>query len=175
MLNDFPSFLNDHAACERKASATGLNFVVQYPDRTELIEPMIQIAREELLHFQQVYTLLKKQGLQLSSDERTPYVNKLLSLIRTGRDQRFLDRLLTFGIIEARGAERFGIVAENISDPELKVFYQKLTQSEKQHHEFFLKMALKYFSTDEVELRLDELLTAEAEIMKELPLRAAVQ
>ena len=57
VFSDFDSFLVDHAACERKASATGMNFVVRYPDRPELVEPLIEFAREELEHFQIVYEI----------------------------------------------------------------------------------------------------------------------
>ena len=55
VTEEFDSFLLDHAACERKASATALTFVAHYPDRPELVAAMIQLAREELDHFQQVY------------------------------------------------------------------------------------------------------------------------
>ena len=34
---DVDSFLRDHAACERKASAAALGFVAHYPDRRELV------------------------------------------------------------------------------------------------------------------------------------------
>ena len=48
VFSDFDAFLIDHAACERKASATGMSFVVRYPDKAPLIEPLIEFAREEL-------------------------------------------------------------------------------------------------------------------------------
>ena len=35
VMADFDTFLIDHAACERKASAAALSFVVRYPDRSE--------------------------------------------------------------------------------------------------------------------------------------------
>jgi tRNA-(ms[2]io[6]A)-hydroxylase len=172
--SDFSLFLTDHAACERKASATGINFVVQYPDRTELLDPMIRFAREELLHFQQVCRLLQQRGLTTRADERNPYVNRLLANIRHGRDERFLDRLLTFGIIEARGAERFSILGEQLENIEMKNFYQQLADAEKRHQELFIEMARIYFSADQVEHRLEELLDREAEIVSSLPLRASV-
>ena len=37
VLSDFPKFLQDHADCERKASALALSFVAKYPDRLEII------------------------------------------------------------------------------------------------------------------------------------------
>ncbi len=51
VMADFDHFLLDHASCERKASANAMSFVVRYPDRKALLEPMICLAKEELAHF----------------------------------------------------------------------------------------------------------------------------
>ncbi len=67
-VDEFDTFLVDHAACERKASATALTFVSHYPDRPELVSAMIQLAREELDHFHRVYQELAARGLQLGAD-----------------------------------------------------------------------------------------------------------
>ena len=45
-MGDFDRFLIDHAACERKASATAMSFVVRYPDRDRVLEPLIALAIE---------------------------------------------------------------------------------------------------------------------------------
>ena len=37
VMADFNSFLQDHADCERKASAMAMSFVAKYPDRKEII------------------------------------------------------------------------------------------------------------------------------------------
>ncbi|MEL7341532.1 MAG: tRNA isopentenyl-2-thiomethyl-A-37 hydroxylase MiaE, partial [Bacteroidota bacterium] len=37
VLEDFDTFLQDHANCERKASAMAMSFVAKYPDRLEII------------------------------------------------------------------------------------------------------------------------------------------
>lgn len=174
VLENFDDFLVDHAACERKASATAVQFVVKYPDRPELVEPMIRLAREELLHFHQVARLVQKRNLSLRGDERDPYVNALLKEMRNGRDEHFLDRLLCFGLIERRGTERFGLVAKHITEPSLKDFYEKLTEAEARHHLLFTQCASLYFSREEIESRLQELSVREAEIVRNLPLRAAV-
>lgn len=170
----FDEFLCDHAACERKASATGVQFVVRYPDRTSLIDPMLRLAREELLHFHQVMRILTKRGLKFEADEKDPYINALLKKMRTGRSENFLDRLLVFSIVERRGTERFGIVAENLKDTELKDFYKNLTEAEARHYELFLNIAYEFFSTKVVDERVDYFLDQEAEIVEQLPLRAAV-
>lgn len=174
VLADFDQFIKDHAACERKASATGINFVVQYPDRAELVDAMIRLAREELMHFHQVSKLATRRGIVLQGDEKDPYVNSLLDCLRNGREQRLLDRLLAFGIIEARGCERFGLVGQALKDKELSRFYQRLAKSEARHHQMFIELAHKYFETDMIESRLSELLLEERRILSETPLRPAV-
>lgn len=173
-IENFDSFILDHAACERKASATGISLVVRYPDRSEIIMPLIKFSQEELVHFAEVMKLVKARKLQSPPDEKDLYMNKILGLIRKGRDEEFLDRLLCVGIVEARGCERFRIIGETIEDKPLKDFYIKLAKAEERHHELFVKLALKYFSSEVVEERLDELLTVEASIIKSLPIRAAV-
>lgn len=174
VMADFDAFLLDHAACERKASATGMAFVVRYPDRPELLEPMIELAREELEHFHQVYRIVAGRGLRLGADEKDPYVSRLLRMTRTGRDERLLDRLLIAGVVEARGCERFGLVAEALPAGELQRFYRDITRSEARHHGLFLRLARIYFADDIIAPRLDEVLDREAAIIDDLALRPAL-
>jgi tRNA-(ms[2]io[6]A)-hydroxylase len=174
VLKNFNTFLIDHAACERKASATGINFVVRFHDRPHLIDTMIRFSREELYHFHQVSKLALKRGLKLAADEKNIYINALLQQIRNGREEQLLDRLIVFGITEARGHERFGLVAKFMTDPDLKDFYAKLTAAEEGHSALFLKLAYFYFKPSLVNDRLNELLDFEATLVKSLPLRVAV-
>jgi tRNA-(ms[2]io[6]A)-hydroxylase len=173
-LRDFDTFLIDHASCERKASAVGMSFVVRYPDRSALVEPMIQFAREELEHFHQVYRLIAQRGLQLAADEEDAYVGLLMKEVRTGRDERFLDRLLVSSLIEARGCERIGLVAAELADARLRQFYERLGRAEGHHRELFLEIAQHYFPPETVAGRLDELLDAEAAAIQAVPYRHAL-
>ncbi len=173
-LGDFDAFLVDHAACERKASATALKLVSHYSDRTVLVRELIPFAQEELDHYAQVMRIILDRGLSTRPDERDPYVRALMQLIKRGPEQYFLDRLLVLGVIEARGCERFGMIAEALEPGPMKDFYTQITRSEARHHGLFVRLAREYFPTDVVQDRLDELLDAEAKIVDELPLRAAV-
>jgi tRNA-(ms[2]io[6]A)-hydroxylase len=173
-LADFDAFLIDHASCERKASSVGISFVVRYPDRKALLDPMIQFAREELEHFHQVFRLIEERGLSLREDYPDEYVNLIMAEVRTGRDERLLDRLLVSAVIEARGAERLGIVAEKLSEPRLKLFYERLTRAEKHHQSFFIEMAQLFFAPEVVTERLSELLEKEAEAIRNVPYRSAL-
>lgn len=172
VLADFDAFLIDHAACERKASALALSLVMHYPDRRELVKAMIALAQEELEHFAQVAELLDARGLVMTPDEKDPYVGALLKLRRRGTDEYFLDRLLLAGIIEARGCERFQMIADALPEGPDKTFYADIARAEARHHGLFVRLARRYFDDDVTRARLDELLDAEATIVAELPLRA---
>ncbi|HET6417405.1 MAG TPA: tRNA-(ms[2]io[6]A)-hydroxylase [Polyangiales bacterium] len=174
VLEDFDSFLVDHAACERKASATALKLVSHYSDRTLLVRELIPFAQEELDHYAQVMKIILERGLETRADEKDPYVGALMQLIKRGPEQYFLDRLLVLGVVEARGCERFGLVADALEPGALKDFYVEITRSEARHHGLFVRLAKEYFPTPRVQARLDELLDAEAKIVSELPHRPAV-
>jgi len=173
-LKDFDAFLLDHAACERKASAVGMSFVVRYPDRPLILEPMIQFAREELEHYHQVMRLCLKRGLVPERDEHDEYVNLLMKEVRFGREERFLDRLLASALIEARGAERLALVTDRLTDPELRNFYSRLARAEEHHREFFIEMARLFFPQAIVDHRLAELAEVEARAIQSVPHRSAL-
>lgn len=176
VMADFPSFLQDHADCERKASAMAMSFVAKYPDRVEIIPELIETGVEELEHFQKVYAHMAKRGIRLAKEmQPDPYITVLINLCHSDPINRFLDRLLLASIIECRGAERFRLVCEAVEDDdELKDFYQMLWTSEAKHGNIFVKMALNYFPEKQVYARLEELNNAEAKILATLPLRAAL-
>ena len=173
--SDFNAFLQDHADCERKASAMAMSFVAKYPDRKEIIPELIETAIEELEHFQRVYELLEQRGQTLlHSIGEDPYAKALVKQCHSGREERFLDRLLIASVMETRGAERFKMVSDAQSDPELFRFYKDLWTSEAKHGHIFVKMALHYFDRDQVYDRLDWWLDREAEIIENLDIRPAL-
>ena len=152
---DFSSFLQDHADCERKASATAMSLVAKYPNRLEIIPELIEIAIEELEHFQQVYKVMMSKGIQFShSIHDDPYIKALMAAQHSGLEERFLDRLLIASVVETRGAERFKIVADSLEDVELAKFYKMLWTSEAKHGHVYVKMALHYFPEEKVYDRL---------------------
>jgi tRNA-(ms[2]io[6]A)-hydroxylase len=172
---DLDRFLQDHAANERKVSGSALRMAVEHPEREHLVEAMIDVAREELGHFQRVYRLLRARGVGLAQDVPDPYMGALLKRLRRRVvDEFLLDRLLLFAIVEARGAERFHLLAEGLRDQRLRVFYRELTRAEARHHAVFLRLARSEFAASAVETRLDELLDADAAIAASVPLRPAL-
>lgn len=175
VMGDFDSFLQDHANCERKASAMAMSFVAKYPDRLEIIPELIDTAIEELEHFKSVYAIMEERGVKLPAEMgQDMYVKQLIDGCRSGREERFLDRLLLASIIECRGAERFRLVYEALEQGELKSFYHNLWASEAKHGNIFVKMALNYFEENDVYQRLEVLNALEAEVLQSLPLKPAL-
>lgn len=175
VMNDFDSFLQDHADCERKASAMAMSFVAKYPDRVEILPELIETGIEELEHFQQVYQLMESRGIQLQHTiGEDLYVKQLIKKCHSGRLERFMDRLLVASIVETRGAERFKMVADALEDEELKKFYKSLWVSEAKHGHIFVKMALNYFPEKDVYDRLEWWVQQEAEIINNLEIKPAL-
>ncbi len=175
VMSDFDSFLQDHADCERKASAMAMSFVAKYPDRKEILPELIETGIEELEHFQQVYALMEARGISLNhSIGEDLYVKGLIQNCHSGKLERFRDRLLIASVVETRGAERFRMVAEALEDPELKKFYKTLWTSEAKHGHIFVKMALNYFDEQEVYERLQWWTEQEAQVLDSLEIKAAL-
>ena len=171
---DFDTFLQDHAACERKASATAMTLASHYRDKEKLVTEMVDLACEELEHFRKVYACIVARGGRLGEDTKDRYVRDLTGLVRrTPADVYLLDRLLVAGVIEARGCERFRLLASSL-EPELGALYDDFARSEARHAGLFVRLAKLYFPEEDVAVRFDALRTAEADIMLALPLRPAL-
>lgn len=166
---NFHLFLADHAANERKAAASAMALVVQYPDRISLVETASRIAEEELRHFRQVFRRMRKMGAPLLPDEKDPYVGAFAKEIRSAGLPRLLDRLLVNSLIEMRGIERFWILATEFPDIEWRKFYDTLCRSEVGHGFAFIHEAEKIFEPNEIHERLDALLDVEAKACRSTP------
>jgi tRNA-(ms[2]io[6]A)-hydroxylase len=174
VLADFDPFLCDHAANEKKASGVALNLAAHYRDRIDLVTAMIDLAIEELSHYRDVVKLIRDRQLTLPPDQKDPYVNQIRGLIREGSDAYFLDRLLTAAIIEARGQERFGLIAQALPTGSLRNFYQAIHHSEARHAELFLGLAEQHCDRAAIGPRLEQLLAQEAVILAASPIRPAL-
>lgn len=170
VISDFDSFINDHAANEKKASAMAMSMAAHYPDRIQLLENMVDLALEELNHYRQVLRIMLKRGITPLPDEKDLYVNQLVKQTRKGSDHYFIDRLLSAAVIEARGAERFSLLGQHLQDPALSSFYKTLAKSESNHFELFLDLAKQYFPAAEVEERFEQWLSYEAIAIESCPI-----
>lgn len=162
--------LTDHAYCEQKAASTAISLIVSFPEYTELVEEMVALAREEMGHFKMVHDLIRRREKTLGRDRKDTYVIELLKFFPKGgsRTNQLVHRLLYAGLIEARSCERFRLLSEELEDKELAGFYHKLMISEAGHYTMFLKFARTYGEVDEVNRKWQDLLSYEAEIMKNL-------
>ncbi len=175
VIANFDLFLIDHANCERKASAMAMSFVAKYANRQEILSELIDIGIEELEHFKEVYQIMESRGIMLPNEiGQDFYINRLIEICRSGRDERFMDRLLLASLVETRGAERFKLVYENINEVDLKSFYRKLWASEARHGEVFVRMCLNFFDEKSVYKRLGEMIEFEGQILESLPIKAAL-
>ncbi|WP_375582142.1 tRNA-(ms[2]io[6]A)-hydroxylase [Cyclobacterium xiamenense] len=176
VMADFDAFLQDHADCERKASAMATSLIAKYPDRVKIIPDMIETAIEELEHFHQVFALMQRKGIPLNKEmKEDPYLKRLMPLTHGGtQESRFLSRMLLGSIVECRGCERFRMVSEAQADEELKKFYKTLWTSEAKHGNIFVALALEYFDEKTVYDRLHEMMEYEGEVIQSLPIAPAL-
>ncbi len=175
LLGNLDAFLCDHAHNERKVAAAALQLAAHQPRHNGLVRDLIAMAQEEVGHFGRIHALIVERGGQLGHDQPDPYMTAVHRQLRRPDNAAYLlDRLLTFGIVEARGCERFRMAAEALSPGPLGELYWELTASEARHHQCYVSWARELYPEVEVTSRLDELLAAEAVIAKSLPLRPAL-
>lgn len=166
--SNIEEILTDHAWCEQKALTNAINLIIQNPEMEDMVTDLLEIAREELLHFQQVHDLIKSRGLRLGREQKDDYVNELYKFMKRGEGHlmSLVDRLLFAAMIEARSCERFRVLSENIKDPELAVFYRRLMESEASHYSTFIGFARKCANGIDVDQRWREWLAYEAEVIQ---------
>lgn len=157
--------LLDHAHCEKKAVGAAVKLLFSYPHHRFLQEPLAALAREELLHFEQILARLDARAIRYATIRPSPYGMALHAHVRRDEPDRLLDLLLISALIEARSAERFQLLAEGVPDPELAELYRGLLASEARHHGVYLDLATSLVSRAVCEARLDVLAQAEAEIV----------
>jgi tRNA-(ms[2]io[6]A)-hydroxylase len=165
--------LTDHAWCEQKAATSCISLIQRYSAKERLVQELSPIVTEEWGHFRLVLAELNTRGLKLGRQRKDLYVNKLLEFeIRGGsEDQRFLDKLLIFALIEARSCERFKRLSEGLDDEYLRQFYRRFMESEAGHYHLFIELAETYLDKEEVRCRWKQWLEYEADIMTSQEIR----
>lgn len=142
-LGNTDILLIDHAHCEKKAAATALNLMFRYVERTELLEKMAQLAREELLHFEQVLEMINKRGVTYCHLTPSRYAAAMRAQAFTHEPNKLIDTLIIGALIEARSCERFYALSHHVDD-ELARYYRYLLKSESRHFEDYLALARDY-------------------------------
>jgi len=164
---DIPTLLLDHAHCEKKAAHTAVRFLFKYPEWPDLVAAMSKLAREELVHFDQVVRELKLRGLALKPLTSAHYAGELFSAAKKFGDT---GELLACALIEARSHERFVRLSEAVPDERLRDFYRELAAAEERHGSIYVELARERSDWDgeergEVGPLLAELTGREAEIL----------
>jgi tRNA-(ms[2]io[6]A)-hydroxylase len=160
--------LRDHAHCEKKAATMAISLLNRYPEKSELVRAMADLAQEEMSHFRMVLDKMTERGIGLVADTGDHYARQLHDHIRKQEPYRLLDTLIVSSLIEARSCERFSLLSRSVEDEDLRLFYRSLLESEARHRTEFLALARTYFDKAEVAARLDELETLEATIVQNL-------
>jgi len=165
--------LTDHAYCEQKAATSCISLIQRYPDKEAMVNALAPIVTEEWGHFRLVLQELRKRNLHLGKQRKDEYVNKLLQFeIKGGReDDRLLDKLLIFALIEARSCERFKRLSEGLDDDYLRNFYRRFMESEAGHYVTFIELAETYVDKEKVRKRWQEWLAYEAGVIQQLEMR----
>lgn len=163
-----PELLLDHANCELKAASTALGFLYRYPDRTELVQRMSRLAREELRHFEQVRQIMVDMQVPFERLSASRYAGGLREAVRVDEPYKLLDMLLVGALIEARSCERFARLAPTLP-PKLGRFYSGLLASEARHFEHYVSFAKSETGIGETEIdeRLNELKEIEAKLISD--------
>ena len=180
--------LIDHAHCEKKAASTAMNLLFRYVDRPELLRKLSQLAREEMLHFEQVLDYMDKLGVRYDHLSPARYAAAMRKYIRNDEPNRLIDTLIIGAFIEARSCERFAALAPLLEQDErtadLARYYIFLLKSESRHYEDYLSLAQLYSPQDigervaffrDVERNLIESVDSEFRFHSGVPAEGAVQ
>ena len=165
--------LNDHAHLEKKAATNALELLNRWPEPSppeNWVTAMTAVSRDEVEHLAVVCRILARRGGRLTKSHSNPYASDLHRLVRRGQGtDELVDRLMISSLIEARSCERFALLADACDDKELAKLYQGLWASEHGHYKTFVQLAGQIQSAREVNKRWNEMLDAEATIIRAQP------
>lgn len=161
--SNIQTLLIDHAYCELKAASTALSLMYRYPDKPELLQMMSPLAREELLHFEKVKSILDKRQLPFHHLSPSRYAKSLFAHCRKQEPHRLIDSLIIGAFIEARSCERFHAL-QSIVDKELSKFFNSLLRSESRHFLNYLELAQLY-SKSAIDERIESFALMEWELI----------
>ena len=163
-LADQETLLIDHKNCEFKAASTALSLMAKYNTHLDLINMMSRLAREELVHHEQVLRLMKRRGVPLRPVSAGRYASGLRRLVRAHEPVKLVDTLVVGAFIEARSCERFAALVPHL-DEELGTFYHGLLKSEARHYQGYLKLAHQYGEAADIARVVEQVREAEAQLI----------
>ncbi len=163
-LADQETMLVDHKNCEFKAASTALSLIAKYCTHADLINMMSRLAREELVHHEQVIRLMKKRKIELRPLSAGRYASGLRKVVRSHEPVKLVDTLVVGAFIEARSCERFEALVPHL-DEELGAFYHGLLKSEARHYQGYLKLAHQYGEAEDIARTVEKVRVVEADLI----------
>lgn len=163
-LADQPTMLLDHKNCEFKAASTAMSMIAKYGAYTDMVLMMSRLAREELVHHEQVVRLMKKRKVDWRPLSASRYASGLRSAVRSHEPVKLSDTLVVGAFIEARSCERFEKLVPHL-DEELGAFYHGLLNSEARHYQGYLKLAYQYGDAADVAQTIERIRVVEASLI----------
>lgn len=164
-LADQQTLLIDHKNCEFKAASTALSLMAKYSTYVDLLNAMSRLAREELVHHEQVLRIMKRRKIGLRPVSAARYASGLRKVVRTHEPHKLVDTLVVGAFIEARSCERFEALVPHL-DEELGKFYFGLLKSEVRHFQNYLKLAYQYGDARDVDQAIERVRVAERELIE---------
>ncbi len=157
--------LIDHKNCEFKAASTALSLMAKYSTYVDLLNAMSRLAREELVHHEQVLRIMKRRKIGLRPVSAARYASGLRKIVRTHEPHKLVDTLVIGAFIEARSCERFEALVPHLDD-ELAKFYFGLLKSEARHFQNYLKLAYQYGDERDVDEAIERVRAVERELIE---------
>ena len=145
-LDSLETLLIDHAHCEKKAATTALSLIHKYP-HYNLAKYLSPLAREELLHFEQVLKLIEKHNFKYSNLKSSKYAKTLFDSSSDKEPHKLKDTLIICSLIEARSCERFHALIPHLPTS-LSRFYSRLYKAEARHCDLYLDIYTEIFQED---------------------------
>lgn len=172
---DFNSFLMEACDSQRKNASMAMMFVAKYPQYNKLVGGWLDIAQTEIKQFRELYRAVEDRELKMGREiSKDLYINRVVMHCRNGRKERFVDRMIVSGLILLRGAERYLMLADVTDDKQLKTLFTNIAKEDSEIAQQYVQMVSLYFGDEEIKERMKVLTAGEAQVMKELEIRAAL-
>jgi tRNA-(ms[2]io[6]A)-hydroxylase len=142
-----------------------MSLIARYGQDAELSAALSKLAREELVHHEQVLRILKRRGIALRPLTASRYASGLRASVRTHEPAKLVDTLIVGAFIEARSCERFAALVPHL-DEDLAVFYAGLLQSESRHYQGYLRFARRFGEARDVERSVARIRQVERDLIE---------
>lgn len=163
-LQEQQILLLDHRTLEYKAAQTAMTLMGRYLAYPQITAKMSRLAREELVHFEQVTRIIKRRDIRIVQLSASRYAAGLHQLVRKGAIEKLVDTLVIGAFIEARSCERFAALVPFL-DSELAKFYGGLLESEGRHYRGYVELAYLYGDRADVDERIVAIREKENELI----------